>query len=704
MKRLWTVFVNVFIVAFIVIFVYQYSIMEKHSMMEARTEAFENVTVAMGDIATKYLEGEQLVCDSWARYIQEKKLSMEEAIEALRLGLVRSDIMAHLVYMDTQKGLSTQGRGGGQEDALISYKPIGIMKDLHYEEGFGAGVHITRAYTNPINGVQSLGFYHQVSLFEEGESHYALLFLVVPVKRIEKGWEFPAEGYQSAELSLIDAEGNYILRGKSFKNTNFFEFYKSYNVTDAGSFQVLKEKVVREEGTLEMNDSKGRRCVIGYAPVNATDSWSIISYVRREDMVEETVDFFLLGFVAAALLLLLLVDMLTMYRGSVKLKKATLEAEEANQAKTDFLSAMSHDIRTPMNAIVGLTTIASKNVADRDTVQDCLKKIQLASNHLLTLINDILDISKVESGRLSLSPLTFSLVETAENLVNMSQPMVKEKQMDFDFCVGHLPHEYVHADQLRLNQIYINLLSNAIKYTPASGKVRVEMREEVAEDTGMVTLTYIVADTGMGMSKDFMKQMYEPFSRQSGSQMKGIQGTGLGLAITRRMVELMDGTITCESEVGKGTNFTVTLLLPVAEQEENYQVERAVSVLLVDDDPMLLESAKEVLVDIGTRPEIASSGQQALKKLLERSTTEDPFEVVILDWKMPDMDGVEVAREIRRQVGEEIPILVISAYDWSDIEEDAKAAGVNSFVSKPLFRSTLYEKINALLGVKKENE
>ena len=372
-----------------------------------------------------------------------------------------------------------------------------------------------------------------------------------------------------------------------------------------------------------------------------------------------------------------------------------MEAESANRAKTDFLSTMSHDIRTPMNAIIGLTTIAEKNTEDKAAVKENLRKISLASSHLLTLINDILDISKVESGELHLAPVTFSLVESAENLVNLAQPMVKEKNIEFDFRAGRIEREYLYADQVRLNQIFINLLSNAIKYTEPGGSVCVDLLEEPSQEKEMVQLLYRVSDTGIGMSEEYMEKMYQPFSRQTDSRVNKIQGTGLGLAITRKMVDLMEGSIECQSELGKGTTFTVRLTLPAAEKREERNP-LPMRVLLADDDEVLLETAKDTLISLGAEAEIAGSGQEAAEKAAVLRKGGKGYDVIILDWKMPKMDGPEAARLLRQQ-GETCPILLASAYDWSEIEETAREAGADGFITKPLFQSTLYEKLSALL-------
>ncbi|MBR2853256.1 MAG: response regulator, partial [Clostridia bacterium] len=295
-------------------------------------------------------------------------------------------------------------------------------------------------------------------------------------------------------------------------------------------------------------------------------------------------------------------------------------------------------------------------------------------------------------------PLTFSIVETVENLVNLSQPMVKEKNIRFSFRINRMEKEYLYADQLRLNQIYINILSNAIKYTEPGGSVSVDLREEESEKEGCVRLIYRVSDTGIGMSPEFMEKMFEPFSRQTDSRVNSIQGTGLGLAITRQMVELMNGTIDCQSEVGKGTTFTITLDIPIAERQLEEMRFDAVDALIADDDPILLDTAVDTLESLGITAERAGNGLEALEMIRRRHETGKDYDVVILDWKMPDMNGIDATRRIRAEVDAPVPILLTSAYDWSDIEDEAKEAGANDFVSKPLFRSRLYEKINQLFG------
>ena len=352
-----------------------------------------------------------------------------------------------------------------------------------------------------------------------------------------------------------------------------------------------------------------------------------------------------------------------------------------------------------MNAILGLTTIAQRNVNDPAIVGDSLHKIGLAGNHLLTLINDILDISKVESGKLSLTPGVFSIVEVTENLVNISMPMVKEKSIDFRFRTNAIEHEYLYVDQLRINQVFINILSNALKYTEPNGSVTVDLQELSGDAPDIVRLVYRVADTGMGMSEEFMEHMYESFSRQTDSRVNKVQGTGLGLAITKQMVDLMEGTIECQSKEGEGTTFTITLEMPIAEREPEDMTLGPIDVLVVDDDEILLQAAQSLLTSLDARVEVTSTGTQALEMAEARHSNRNDYSVIIVNWKMSDIDGIEVVRSLRALGSNQKPLILVSTYDWSDIEESAKKAGADGFISKPLFKSTLCHTINERLHV-----
>ena len=700
MKKIFIIIVNVIIISAILIFVVCYSRFASRDSYRRQIEHFENTTVTMEKVTENYLEGEQRICDVWARYINNKTMTMEEAAEYIRASHVLENTSAHLIFPDTLTGLSTRPKQGTTDDYAVSYERVDLLSDMVWVDEIGKSINITRAYTNPMNGEQSLAFCNTVTLYdpESETSKDTILLRVIPISEIEQKWIFPQTELVNAELSMIDADGDYILKGYSFKNSSFFEFYKSYNKVDPESARQLFERITSSTGSISMFNSHGQECILAFTPVSATAGWTLLGFVPANDLMVDKENWLLFGVVSAGLLILFICDLCYMLFLNKRLQVTVREAESANKAKTDFLSTMSHDIRTPMNAIIGLTTIAEKNLGDVESTEESLRKISLASNHLLTLINDILDISKVESGKLKLSPLTFSIVETVENLVNISQPMIKEKNLEFSFHINKMEKEYLYTDQLRLNQIYINILSNAIKYTEPGGRVSVDMREENSSTSGCVRLIYVVTDTGIGMSKEFIETMYQPFSRQIDSRVNSIQGTGLGLAITKQMVELMGGTIECESEQGKGTTFTVILDIPVADrQREDMQLD-PVDVLIVDDDEIMLQTAVDTLESIGAVVEQARSGPEALGMIEHRHLSGRDYSVVIVDWKMPEVDGIETINRIRSEIETSIPILLISAYDWSDIEDKAKEAGANGFLCKPLFRSTLYDKINDLIG------
>ncbi len=700
LKTSWIVMANVALMGAILAFVALFSNFERKENYRNQVEHFVNTTIAMERVTGNYLEGEQGICDNWAQYINSQDLTLEEAAAYVRATHADTTTSAHLIDMETLNGYSTQPKPNTEHDYEVSYQRIELLGDGAWIADLGTAINISRTYTNPLSGEQSLAFCNRITVrdAETGEKKQAYLLRVIPTSNLKEKWVFPQEEYENEDFSIIDTDGNYVIRGRSFKNASFFEFYKSYNQPGIPAQQQLFADILSGTGSFTMLDSKGRECIVAHTPITSTKGWILLSSAPVSDLNAVRENWILIGVITFGLLLLLVMDFLYMNSINKKLRVTARAAETANKAKTDFLSTMSHDIRTPMNAIIGLTTIAEKKLDDREAVSDNLSKIRLASNHLLTLINDILDISKVESGKLNLSPLTFSIVETVQNLMNLSQPMIKEKNIDFSFRINHMDKEYLYADQLRLNQIYINVLSNAIKYTEPGGRVSVDLREEESEKEGCVRLIYCVADTGIGMSPEFLKKMYEPFSRQTDSRVNSIQGTGLGLAITRQMVELMNGTIDCQSEAGKGTTFTIALDLPIAEKQlEEMRIE-GIDVLIADDDPILLESAVDTLETLGINAEQAQSGMEALEKARHRHEAGKDYDVIILDWKMPDMNGVETIRRIRTEVDAGIPILLTSAYDWSDIEDEAKEAGANGFIGKPLFRSRLYEKINGLLG------
>ncbi len=375
----------------------------------------------------------------------------------------------------------------------------------------------------------------------------------------------------------------------------------------------------------------------------------------------------------------------------MELEKARQEAIKANKAKSEFLSSMSHDIRTPMNGIVGMTAIAMANIDNQERVKDCLGKITLSSRHLLGLINDVLDMSKIESGKLTLNMNQVSLREIMDSIVNIVQPQVKERQQHFDIFIQKIQTEDVHCDSVRLNQILINLLSNAIKFTPEGGRINVYLEQEDSPlGAQYVRCHFRVKDSGIGMTQEFQEKIFDTFTREEKAQIDKIEGTGLGMAITKAIVDTMKGSIELQSAPGKGSEFHITLDLEKADTKVEDMKLPPWRMLVVDNNKDLCQSAVESLREIGIEAQWAVDGETAVAMAKKCHEEDNGFEIVLLDWKMPGMDGLHTAREMRKHLGENVPILIISAYDWSEIEEEAKEAGVQGFISKPLFKSNLY--------------
>ena len=384
------------------------------------------------------------------------------------------------------------------------------------------------------------------------------------------------------------------------------------------------------------------------------------------------------------------------------LSDAVAAAETANRAKSTFLSNMSHDIRTPMNAIIGFTTLAISNIDDKNRVKDYLSKTLASSNHLLSLINDVLDMSRIESGKIHLEEVEVNLSDVLHDLKTIVSGQIYAKQLEFYMDAMDVTDEDVYCDKTRLNQILLNLLSNAIKFTPAGGTVSVRVRQLAGKVRGCGQYEFRIKDDGIGMSQEFAQKIFEPFERERTSTVSRIQGTGLGMAITKNIVDMMGGTIKVQTAQGKGSEFIICL--PMRTQDEHRPVEKiteleGLKALVVDDDFNTCDSVTKMLVKVGMRAEWTLSGKEAVLRARQSIEMSDVYHAYIIDWRLPDMNGIEVTRQIR-SLNDDTPIIILTAYDWSDIEVEAKAAGVTAFCSKPMFISDLRETLMSALGQK----
>ena len=440
------------------------------------------------------------------------------------------------------------------------------------------------------------------------------------------------------------------------------EIMESSRIT--GKKTVAEGRIVTRNGTVKI-------LTMTYTYVSAKDSWDGIAsfYSAGIDVTKEREE---------------------QERQRQALEDAYQAARIANDAKTNFLSSMSHDIRTPMNAIMGMAVIAQANLGNQEKLADCLSKISTSSRHLLGLINEVLDMSRIESGKIDLSYEEVFLPDLVEEVIGICRPLAAQKCQQLLISADHVHHEKVITDSGRLQQVLMNLLSNAVKYTQEEGTISLRLRELPSTVSGRGQFEFVVTDNGIGMSEDFLKHIFEPFTRAEDSRISRIQGTGLGMTITENIVRMMNGTIEVKSKLGQGSTFIFAVSFEVCEEEELCENELSgLPVLVVDDDQVVCESAAELLKDLGMHGDWVLSGREAVVRVADARDRGEDYYFVILDWQMPDMDGLDTVREIRKKLGSDVPIIIISAYDYSDIEEEFLLAGADAFIAKPLFKSRM---------------
>ena len=721
MKPLRIILINFIVLLAIAAGIFSYNRGMQQSYHESSLQAIEYNAQGMQETAYTYMLGEQNVVDSWASYINAAGMTIDEAREFTAAAQNDSHIYAHILWADSFEGLSSVATAGTEDDYAIVYSDTKYasvdyarstresVTNLNFTD---EDVHVTASYVSPSDGARVISFVQKIVLLDEGQERDAYLLRVIPVSYAKNLWTFAAE-YDTASIALIEPGGTYIIQPAIMKNSNFFEFIYSYN---KGSIDIdaLKEELSSaDNGSFNALNAAGEEMFFAYDHLSSADGWLLILAIPQADTYTDTPDITVTWIILGLLVVLLLFNLWyfvvtgrkeaeaaatmqeqlnTITEQGQQLSLALASAQEANRAKTVFLNNMSHDIRTPMNAIIGFTNLAINNFSDQIQVREYLDKISTSSNHLLLLINDVLDMSRIESGKVTIEEKEVHLPDILHDLRTIVQSDIHSRQLEFHIDARGIVHEDVLCDQLRLNQVLLNLLSNAIKFTNPGGMVSLHVSEAAGEDSGTSLFEFRVKDTGIGMSKEFCKKVFEPFERERTSTVSGIQGTGLGMAIAKNIVEMMQGEISVESELGVGTEFTVRIPLRTGTHKvsaEALEELKGLPVLIIDDDEDSCTTVAKMLEELGLVPAYARSARDGIAMAEKSAENGAPFRFVFLDLIMPEMGGIEAAPHLREILGEDAPIILMTAYDWTDIEAEARTAGISHFCAKPLFLSEL---------------
>ena len=672
-----------------------------------KKDAFCTAVESMKQVSENYFITEKGYVNNWSHYISTQHMTEDEALQFISTLNTQQDRVAHIVDMDDFSARTSLAHDNGDwihcyEKWAKSDTPADTALLQKMREIFRADQNDVRVLGKYRVGetqqtVVSVGARVTLRQADGSDKDYLLLRLI-PVEYLQKSWVFPT-GYPTAQIGLITREGEYVIQSGAMRSRSFLDFIRDYNFAD--DYSKIDEIAARlantDSGLMEYKDSKGQDCYFYYSSFGEDTDIDILGFVPVADIEVETIDWTIIRLICGTLLLLVFIDGMHILSINRQLHHTAELAEKANAAKTQFLSSMSHDIRTPMNAVIGMTEIAKQHLNEPAYVKDCLDKVSLAGNHLLTLINDILDISKIESGRMTLDPVPFSLRESVDEMVAIVRQTAAENQLGFAVQIHDVTQDIIVADPLRLRQILLNLLGNAVKYTEPGGHVRFDVSEKaVPGRTDRTRLQFIIADDGIGMSEEFQKTMYTSFSRATDSRINKIQGSGLGLAIARQMTELMGGEIQCESAPGRGTTFRVVFELPTASALPMQPAPRTeadgtpgglagMRVLAAEDNDLNWEIIHTMLEEYGIVSDRAENGQICLDILHDAAAPH--YDIVLMDVQMPVMDGREATRRLRADPDpalRDLPIVAMTADAFAEDVAACREAGMDAHIAKPV--------------------
>ena len=709
MKKRYIIIINILIIGLILLIIVKYANDRATESDYSSIASFENMTTTTAQIIANYLEDEQHLCDIWANYINGSAeagtpMTIDEAISYIRKAKISPEISGHLIYIDdgSMAGISTTASTTDPSDYSVNYSHISIFDNLEISNVNGV-VNLTRAYTNPHNGVQSIAFLNNVNVLdsETGAMREGLIIRVVPVSRLEQKLVFLKGEYENVEISLIDWDGDYMIHGKSLKNSNFFEYFKSYNPMSTQEYNKVMDAIRTGTGSMHIRNSKREDSVIAYTPLSGIESWFLVAYIPAKELtVSRSIDWLLLGIVSVGLMVLLHFNIFILLNFNRKLSVAAQAANQANEAKSLFLSTMSHDIRTPMNAIIGMNEMILRKSSDDETLMYS-ESIRTAGNTLLGIINDILDFSKIEAGKMEIIDVDYNFVSLLNDLVNMVQRRAEEKGLSFELDVDRNIPGIMHGDEIRIKQVITNILSNAVKYTKEGGIVFSVSGQKCEDNEDYVILHVSVKDTGIGIKKEDLDRLFVAFERIEETRNRNIEGTGLGMAIAQSFLEMMDSKLQVESEYGKGSVFSFDLKQKVVKWEpigdfdtafkrflserKKYRVQFVApkaKILVVDDTEVNLKVFCSLLSETRMQIETADGGDACIA-LFKRIR----YDVIFLDHMMPDKDGIETLKEMKAlsdTPNKDTPVICLTANAVSGMREMYINAGFDDYLTKPI--------------------
>lgn len=730
-RNLWLLICDIILILAVIFTVITYSRTIMKQKRNLKLDSFCSTVESMKKVSDNYLYTEKGYVLDWAKYISSHDMTAEEALDYINATNSQKDREAHLVNMDDMSARSTYAPN--DNPWIKCYED---MASLNTNDSNYFLDKMRRMFNSSSDEILILGKYRigesqrtvisvgtRVNIKEDDNSTKAYLLLrAIPVEHLQKSWAFPT-AFSNSEISMIVKDGGYVVSSPSLRSKSFLDFIRAYNYPDDyNKIDELAQKLKStDSGILEYKDSKGQDCYFYYSNFGNGSDIDILGYIPVADMQIDNIDWSIVLIICIAILLLIFVNGIHLLSINRRLRKSYNVAEKASNAKTQFLSSMSHDIRTPMNAVIGMTEIAKHHIDEPDYIKSCLDKISTSGTHLLTLINDILDISKVESGKMSLKPQPFSLKKLVDETASIIQQSADENGIEFNVSIHDISHDIIVADTLRIRQILVNLLTNSIKYTESTGHVTFDISENaVSNSHNMTELVFVISDDGIGMSEEYQRTMYDSFSRGTDSRINTIQGSGLGLSIVNQMVRLMNGNISCDSTLGVGTTFTVRLILPIANElpadTQLYTIDssnttdqfKGMRVLVTEDNNLNWEIIHILLDEQGIISDRALNGQICLDIL---NAADSPrYDVVFMDIQMPVMNGRDATRYMRSSSNSYIrnmPVAAMTADAFADDVYACLEAGMDAHISKPIdmkqVLSILQKVKNGTLHRKEEN-